>query len=175
MRRRNWLAVAAAVLMMTAVLPMQAFAVTRDQAMDWLKEREGTYVGRNQECVALLEQYYEELFGLSVDGDAKYYMNNMGEDWTQLEYVEGEPFEVMPGDVCVWTVSNYDKVDETTGLTWGELYGHVGIVCENLEDGFTYYGQNPDPVHLDTCNYEWYQAEGWVFWGVVRPSFEENH
>ncbi|MCD8083737.1 MAG: hypothetical protein LUE86_09585 [Clostridiales bacterium] len=171
---RKWTAAVAAGLMMTAVIPFQAFAVTREQAMDWVQAREGTFVGRDEECVSFLEEYYEELFGLVVWGDAKDYKDNIGDGWTQIAYVEGEPFEVKTGDVAVWTVSSFDKIDPETGRTWGELYGHVAVVCESLEDGFTYYGQNPDPLHLETCHYEKFKEEGWVFWGVVRPPFEED-
>lgn len=147
-------------LMLAAFSAAPAFALTEEEAVEWLNSQIGTRVGNGQ-CVELAKKYYE-LFGASASGDGKDYINNVPDStWVQIKYT-GTPLDVKTGDVCVWATT---KWTDNEGTHFNE-YGHVGIVSQMTADGFEFYHQNPDPVAVGSFNYG---REGWEFLGIVRP------
>ncbi len=137
---------------------MPAFAVTQEDALEYAESQVNTTVGNGQ-CVAFVQDYYKSLFGEDVSGDGRDYINNVPEGWTQFLY--GTPdFHVKPGDVVSWSWNQYSP-----------LYGHVGIVSEVNENGFSYLDQNPGAVHESDFVYG---QDGWTLAGVVRPPFTED-
>lgn len=144
-------------LLLLSMVPLQASAVTRQEATDWLESKVGEPVGSG-ECVAFVRAYYKDVFGASVSGDAKDYRNNAPAGWTKIPYTSSN-FSVQTGDVAVWTSTNYSAASKK--------YGHVGIVNKATSNGFTYYDQNPHPVR-NNASFT-YGRSGWDFWGVIRP------
>ena len=105
---------------------------TREEALAWVKEREGTRIGDGQ-CPALAFEYYKYLgYIVRTDGrtgNGKDYENYVG-DWQRTYYYAG--YVPMPGDIAVWRATN---------TTLGSQYGHVAIVQSADANGMRYYEQ----------------------------------
>ncbi len=151
------------VFTITALLStMTAFAVTREDAMDYVDSKMGTSVG-NSQCVAFAKDYYKTVFGEKVHGYGRDYINNVPDGWTQMLYGE-EDWDPQPGDVVCWT---WNK--------WAKNNGHVGVITKINKNGFTYADQSPEPYYYPVEENKFtYGDKNWTLAGVVRPPFEED-
>lgn len=139
-----------------------SFAVTREDAMNYIEEKKGTSVG-NSQCVAFAKDYYKTVFDENVRGYGRDYINNVPDGWTQMLYGE-DGWDPKPGDVVCWT---WNK--------WAKNNGHVGVITKITKNGFQYADQSPEPyyypVEINTFKYD---DKNWTLAGVVRPPFEDD-
>ena len=140
----------------------QAFAVTREEALEYANGKIGTVVGNGQ-CIKFVQDYYLSVFGESVSGNGSDYINNVPEGFTQILY-KSDVWNPQPGDIVSWSWNKY-----------GGKYGHVGIITRTDSKGFYYLDQSPEPYKYPVKESHFaYGTEGWTLAGVVRPPFEDN-
>lgn len=149
-------------LMFMSLCTSQAFAVTREDALEYANKKVGTVVGNGQ-CVKFVQDYYLSVFGESVYGNGSDYINNVPEGFTQILY-KSDNWNPQPGDIVSWSWNKY-----------GGKYGHVGIITRVDSKGFYYLDQSPEPYAYPVKESRFtYGKSGWTLAGVVRPPFEED-
>lgn len=139
-----------------------AFAVTREDALEYANKKIGTTVGNGQ-CVKFVQDYYKTVFGEIVYGNGSDYINNVPEGFKQIRYGSNN-WAPMPGDIVSWSWNKY-----------GGNNGHTGIITCSDSEGFYYLDQSPEPYKYPVKESRFnYGQSGWTLAGVVRPPFEDN-
>lgn len=136
-----------------------SFNVTADQAIAWVKQREGTTIGDGQ-CVNLIAAYIRYLGSSPSPG-------NYASDYTTCKVPAGftriKGAQPKKGDILIWTtVSSYTP-------------GHVGI----YEADYSTWHQNVSGRMYVQKLTEYYTLQYWDgslnYWGVMRPNLSDTY
>lgn len=154
MRKRIWGMLAIIALLLVSMINVGATSKTRDNAINWLRSKEGQYVGNGQ-CVGLIAEYYKYLGVSTVSGNAcDYATNALPSGWTREK--GGVP---QKGDILVYTGGyGHVAIAETTQYSWHQNWGgkYVERVKWNYNNGFSY------------------NNVGKTYWGCIRPNFDNK-
>ena len=140
-----------------------AYAVSREEALNWVYAQEGKYLDYDgyygAQCVDLIKYYYE-IFGMAdyaMGNGCDYISNTLPPGWTRIQnYAEFVP---EPGDVGVWTDASWKN-------------GHVAIILSADVHNFVSMDQNwPQGTQVTQVSHGYN-----YFWGVIRPAYStSNH
>ena len=130
---------------------------TPEQAMTWVKSKEGVQVGAGQ-CVSLVAQYIRELGGAppSVNYASQYSTCAVPSGFTRYSKSQSSP---QKGDILIWTTKNNGTP------------GHVAI----YESDYSAWHQNVSGYQKVKHLTYYYTLESWdpnlSYWGVLRPNW----
>ena len=133
---------------------------TAEQAIAWVKGKEGTSVGRDDgsgyyQCIEFIQAYYEYLGVSKVSGNGYQYATNaLPDGWTRTK--GGIP---QKGDILVYSIYSSTV----------QQYGHVAI----YESDNSLYDQDGSVWHATVKHEEkYYKTYTDNDWGCIHPNFK---
>lgn len=154
MRKRIWGMLAIIALLLVSMINVGATSKTRDNAINWLRSKEGQYVGNGQ-CVGLIAEYYKYLGVSTVSGNAcDYATNALPSGWTREK--GGVP---QKGDILVYTGGyGHVAIAETTQYSWHQNWGSQYVQWVDRYYSNSFYASSENVTK--------------TYWGCIRPNFD---
>ena len=148
-------------LLPLSLITVNATSYTSDDAISWLKSKEGQAIDYDgaygAQCVDLVMAYYKYLIGWNVNGNGDdYATNTLPSGWVRTK--GGQP---QKGDILVYAGG-------------GTKAGHVAI----YESDYITWHQNWGGQYVRRITNKHYTAyktsDGATYWGCIHPDFSGN-